>query len=67
MKPFMLPSNTHIGAWFMPEDMIDDILKEKNWAPFFCRLAWHDSGTYDDSKKNEVAYRYVGLALVIDR
>ena len=21
----MLPSNTHIGAWFMPEDIVDDI------------------------------------------
>ena len=33
MKPFMLPSNTHIGAWFMPEDMIDDIWEYWNNPP----------------------------------
>jgi L-ascorbate peroxidase len=33
--------------------MIDAIIDEKNCNPFFVRLAWHDSGTYDDSLKNE--------------
>lgn len=29
------------------EAMIDSIIDEKNCNPFFVRLAWHDSGTYD--------------------
>ena len=33
--------------------MIDGILDEKNCGPVFVRLAWHDSGTYDDSIKGE--------------
>eukprot|EP00521_Asterionellopsis_glacialis_P019236 CAMPEP_0195326312 /NCGR_PEP_ID=MMETSP0708-20121125/9633_1 /TAXON_ID=33640 /ORGANISM="Asterionellopsis glacialis, Strain CCMP134" /LENGTH=312 /DNA_ID=CAMNT_0040393907 /DNA_START=131 /DNA_END=1069 /DNA_ORIENTATION=+ len=31
------------------KSMIDDILDEKNCGPVFVRLAWHDSGTYDDN------------------
>lgn len=31
--------------------MIEEILDEKNCGPVFVRLAWHDSGTYDDSIK----------------
>lgn len=33
--------------------MIDSIIDEKNCNPVFVRLAWHDSGTYDDSLKTE--------------
>lgn len=33
--------------------MIDAIIDEKNCNPFFVRLAWHDSGTYDDSLKSQ--------------
>lgn len=33
--------------------MIDAIIDEKNCNPFFVRLAWHDSGTYDASLKDE--------------
>lgn len=28
------------------------LLKEKNCTPIMVRLAWHDSGTYDNSKKD---------------
>lgn len=35
------------------QQMIDAIIDEKNCNPFFVRLAWHDSGTYDDSLKEE--------------
>jgi L-ascorbate peroxidase len=33
--------------------MIDAIIDEKNCNPFFVRLAWHDSGTYDVSLKDQ--------------
>jgi Peroxidase len=33
--------------------MIDSIIDEKNCNPFFVRLAWHDSGTFDVSLKDE--------------
>ncbi len=33
--------------------MIDGIILEKNCNPFFVRLAWHDSGTYDVNVKGE--------------
>lgn len=33
--------------------MIDGIILEKNCNPFFVRLAWHDSGTYDVNVKKE--------------
>eukprot|EP00543_Licmophora_paradoxa_P004597 CAMPEP_0202450932 /NCGR_PEP_ID=MMETSP1360-20130828/9464_1 /ASSEMBLY_ACC=CAM_ASM_000848 /TAXON_ID=515479 /ORGANISM="Licmophora paradoxa, Strain CCMP2313" /LENGTH=299 /DNA_ID=CAMNT_0049069369 /DNA_START=19 /DNA_END=918 /DNA_ORIENTATION=+ len=33
--------------------MIEEILEEKNCGPVFVRLAWHDSGTYDASIKEE--------------
>jgi L-ascorbate peroxidase len=34
------------------QDAVDKILDEKNCGPVFVRLAWHDSGTYDDSIKD---------------
>jgi L-ascorbate peroxidase len=33
--------------------MIDEIIDEKNCNPFFVRLAWHDSGTYDVNIKGD--------------
>ena len=33
--------------------MVEDILKEKNCGPVMVRLAFHDSGTYDDSVTGE--------------
>jgi len=33
--------------------MIDAIIDEKNCNPFFVRLAWHDSGTYDANIKED--------------
>ena len=35
------------------QSMIDDIINEKNCNPFFVRLAWHDSGTFDLNVKEE--------------
>lgn len=35
------------------QSMIDSIIDEKNCNPFFVRLAWHDSGTYDVSLKEQ--------------
>lgn len=35
------------------QNMIDAIINEKNCNPLFVRLAWHDSGTYDDSLKGK--------------
>jgi L-ascorbate peroxidase len=35
------------------QKMIDGILLEKNCGPVFVRLAWHDSGTYDQSVSGE--------------
>jgi hypothetical protein len=35
------------------QEMIDGIILEKNCNPFFVRLAWHDSGTYDVNVKGE--------------
>lgn len=35
------------------QDMIDGIIKEKNCGPILIRLAWHDSGTFDASIKEE--------------
>jgi L-ascorbate peroxidase len=34
------------------QKMIDGIIDEKNCNPFFVRLAWHDSGTFDASIKD---------------
>ena len=33
--------------------MIDAIIDEKNCNPFFVRLAWHDSGTFDKNVQGE--------------
>lgn len=33
--------------------MIDAIIDEKNCNPFFVRLAWHDSGTFDVNIKED--------------
>lgn len=35
------------------QQMIDDIILDKNCNPFFVRLAWHDSGTHDVNVKGE--------------
>jgi len=35
------------------QEMIDAIIDEKNCNPFFVRLAWHDSGTYDVNLKDK--------------
>ena len=35
------------------QGMIDEIIDEKNCNPFFVRLAWHDSGTFDANVKGD--------------
>ena len=35
------------------QEMIDKIIDETNANPFFVRLAWHDSGTYDKNVKGD--------------
>ena len=40
----MAPTNEEL---LKAQKLIDDIILEKNCGPFFVRLAWHDSGTFD--------------------
>ena len=35
------------------QSMIDTIILDNNCHPFFVRLAWHDSGTYDIQLQNQ--------------
>jgi L-ascorbate peroxidase len=57
---FRTPVNHYSTTMFVSKEtldgaqaMIDAIIDEKNCNPLFVRLAWHDSGTYDDSLKDQ--------------
>ena len=59
-RPALVSRYSNTAALFVSKEslegaqsMIDSIIDEKNCNPFFVRLAWHDSGTYDDSLKSE--------------
>lgn len=36
----------------LAKKLIGDVLKEKDCAPIFLRMAWHDAGTYDSRREN---------------